>query len=235
MNTTARIESMGEKNRVHLSKETAHLLHEAGKGTWLFKREDKVVAKGKISITTLQYCCKHRWLTLTFPSTGKGELETYWLNLSCCGKSGEYTESGETSSTDDLPPSQHLLAIGKSLNSRSGNDEKIARLTDWNVEILTNFLKEIERCRRRCRETNGAPRESFDDHGVSVTSHANDIFSEFVEVIHLPNCSNKVELPQAHAEEIELNDDVVSQLRHYVAAIATMYRENPFHNFEVSN
>jgi hypothetical protein len=39
---------MGQKNKVHLSKETAHLLQEAGKGTWVSKREDKVMAKGMI-------------------------------------------------------------------------------------------------------------------------------------------------------------------------------------------
>jgi class 3 adenylate cyclase len=56
MNTTARIETTGAKNRIHLSEETAQLLKEAGKEHWIQPREDKVVAKGK------------------------GELTTYWLN-----------------------------------------------------------------------------------------------------------------------------------------------------------
>ena len=55
MNTTARIESTGEPSQIHVSQETADLLTAAGKGQWLTKREDKVIAKGK------------------------GELQTYWL------------------------------------------------------------------------------------------------------------------------------------------------------------
>ena len=47
MNTTARIESTGETNRIHVSSETAELLREAGKGTWVTQREEKVVAKGE--------------------------------------------------------------------------------------------------------------------------------------------------------------------------------------------
>jgi len=57
MNTTARIESSGEPSQVHVSQETADLLTAAGKGQWLTKREDKVMAKGK------------------------GELQTYWLSV----------------------------------------------------------------------------------------------------------------------------------------------------------
>ena len=45
-NTTARIETSGEKNRIHVSKETAELLIAAGKGAWVTPRVDKVLAKG---------------------------------------------------------------------------------------------------------------------------------------------------------------------------------------------
>jgi Adenylate and Guanylate cyclase catalytic domain len=50
------MESTGHPNKIHVSNVTADLLVQAGKGHWLERRLDTVVAKGK------------------------GELETYWLS-----------------------------------------------------------------------------------------------------------------------------------------------------------
>lgn len=47
MNTAARIESNGFKNRIHVSAETAELLCRAGKSHWVTPRRDKIEAKGK--------------------------------------------------------------------------------------------------------------------------------------------------------------------------------------------
>ena len=57
MNTASRIETKGERDRIHISKATADLLTLGGKAHWLTKRDDTVYAKGK------------------------GALETYWLSL----------------------------------------------------------------------------------------------------------------------------------------------------------
>ena len=43
VNTAARMESNGERNRVHVSMETAELLRMGGKHHWLKKRENKVM------------------------------------------------------------------------------------------------------------------------------------------------------------------------------------------------
>ena len=47
MNTTARIETTGERDKIHVSQETADLLIRSGKEHWLAQRENKVEAKGK--------------------------------------------------------------------------------------------------------------------------------------------------------------------------------------------
>ena len=52
MNITARIEATSETGRIHLSKDTADLLIQAGKRSWLEKRKDQVETKGKGFITT---------------------------------------------------------------------------------------------------------------------------------------------------------------------------------------
>lgn len=46
MNTAARMEHNGLRDRIQLSQETADLLIEAGKTNWLERREDLVYAKG---------------------------------------------------------------------------------------------------------------------------------------------------------------------------------------------
>jgi hypothetical protein len=47
VNTAARVESTGTKNRIHVSQDTADLLIAAGKRSWIVARETKVNAKGK--------------------------------------------------------------------------------------------------------------------------------------------------------------------------------------------
>ena len=47
VNTAARMESNGLKDRIHVSQQTADGLIAAGKGDWVSAREDKVFAKGE--------------------------------------------------------------------------------------------------------------------------------------------------------------------------------------------
>jgi class 3 adenylate cyclase len=50
MNMAACIENTGEKNRIHVSQETADLLNDAGKMNWLKPRENLVSTKAKGTI-----------------------------------------------------------------------------------------------------------------------------------------------------------------------------------------
>jgi class 3 adenylate cyclase len=47
MNTAARMEQSGIKNKIQLSQETADLLTAAGKGRWFIPRQNTVTPKGK--------------------------------------------------------------------------------------------------------------------------------------------------------------------------------------------
>lgn len=51
MNTTARIETTGAPNRIHMSKETAEQLKLDGKAHWVVPREESVEVKGKGTVT----------------------------------------------------------------------------------------------------------------------------------------------------------------------------------------
>ena len=67
VNTSARMESNGLPNKIHVSQTTADLLTVAGKGLWLTKREELIEAKGKGKMQTW-------WVTPT--STGTGSVGT---------------------------------------------------------------------------------------------------------------------------------------------------------------
>jgi len=131
MNTAARVESFGLRNRIHMSQECADLVIAAGKTKWLSKREDVINAKGK------------------------GELQTYWLNFA-----GDGTASSTHSSTpsDDAGAAANIEAND---NEDGGMDEsekmailnksvqaaklpvKIQRLVEWNSSVLLDKLKDV--------------------------------------------------------------------------------------------
>ncbi|CAB9503571.1 Receptor-type guanylate cyclase gcy [Seminavis robusta] len=77
VNTASRMESNGQPGRIHASKTTADELIASGKRSWLKAREDKVVAKGK------------------------GELQTYWIELGLDTKSCHTTVSSLDTPTRD--------------------------------------------------------------------------------------------------------------------------------------
>jgi hypothetical protein len=70
-----------------------------------------------------------------------------------------------------------------------------------------------------------APKLYLDDNGSTV-------LNEVKEIIHLPEFDAKSASNQDNPESIDLGEEAMAQLRDYVSIIATMYRDNPFHNFE---
>ena len=51
VNTTERIESTGDPDRIQVSEECAKLIVDSGRGSWLQKRETLVTLKGKGKFT----------------------------------------------------------------------------------------------------------------------------------------------------------------------------------------
>ena len=70
---------------------------------------------------------------------------------------------------------------------------------------------------------------------ASASQTAINVFDEVQECIAFPNANSQGRA--RHQEEknestVELNPDVTWQLFDYVTSISTLYRNNPFHNFE---
>ena len=208
MNTTARVETTGMKNKIHISQEMADLLIGSGKGHWVRVRDDKVHAKGK------------------------GQLNTYWLEVK-----GDVAKSHSSSSNDrsngcdgQEATASNTPDFGSSAETGStGMDEKGMRLVQWNTEIIGQILKEIV-ARRNAIDHEPDPEFQLAELEKGSLMRDHMVLEECADVIELPTfCASK---KQRTAEPNELPTVVVDQLRDFVQTIAMMYRRNPFHNFE---
>ena len=107
MNTAARMETHGAPNRCQVSNETANLLIAAGKAAWLQERDDKIVAKGK------------------------GTLTTYWVLGAGVREAKATPNAGRAKSQDDSSSSQvdtHLTVTDKQARLAGWNTDLLLRL-----------------------------------------------------------------------------------------------------------
>jgi class 3 adenylate cyclase len=202
VNTTARVETTGEKGRIHISQDTADLIIAAGKSRWVQKREDKVVAKGK------------------------GELQTYWLDT----RGGTTTVGSCYSASSGSEPEGHEEkgTLPGDYPQKNSLDEKTSRLVEWNVDLLLRSLREVVARRQAlCVKSKSQTKE----HSLSAEPGAT-VLDEVKECITLPQFDAEAARHESHPEDIVLGEDVESELRDYVGTIAMLYRDNPFHNFE---
>lgn len=215
------MESTGERDRIQLSQATADILRDAGKGHWLKARETPVVAKGK------------------------GQMQTYWFepinsrrSISSCASDDSLTRSSISTSGmrsviwgDDDDNSMPDM-----LSQRS----KHMRMIDYNVDLLAGLLKQVV-ARRRVMDMSGC----YDDeeppqYHKKSNDYLNDdddddaprVIDEVAEVIDIPEFNPSAYKGYVDPESIELGATVMAQLKRYVTIIASMYRNNPFHNFE---
>ena len=147
---------------------------------------------------------------------GKGNLSTYWLSVendrSCSRRSMSSRSQG--SEACDITDSVNIGENTVALNDRD------KRLVDWNVQVLLRFLKLIV--------TRRGTSNVIDDWD-SVTRPDVAVVEEVAEIIEMPKY---VKITEAESESAPINAEVESQLHEYVTAIAQMYRNNPFHNFQ---
>jgi class 3 adenylate cyclase len=189
VNTAARVESTGQKDKIHMSQETATLLIEGGKGHWVVPRHDVVIAKGK------------------------GEMTTFWLSV----KGGSGSDNLEKNDTTSIPSQMEV-------------NPKTVRLVLWNVDVLQRLLKLI--IAKRNAETNlKQPVDTISNFESSI-GKSGMVLDEMVEVVTLPKFNAKAAKTQVDPNAIQIHPLVMNQLTEYIKTIASMYRDNPFHNFE---
>ena len=151
---------------------------------------------------------------------GKGYMTTYWLSV------GNDQSSSKRSTSSRSQASEGYDSTGKAGLETNADilDEKTKRLVDWNVQVLLRFLKQIVVRRGKSDDFDGI------DDWTNVIQPNVAVVDEVAEIIALPKFSSIAEVTEG--ESAQINDEIEMQLYEYVASIAKMYRNNPFHNFE---
>jgi Adenylate and Guanylate cyclase catalytic domain len=204
VNVAAKMESTGEKGRIHVSQETATILMAAGKKLTL--RDTKVETKGK------------------------GSLQTYWLNVSSTTLDTPLQSfSGDGGEVGDAPVDGDKGECEVECVSDSLPDQ-VERLIDWNANNLVRLLRVVEgrRCAAKTIREDASTLKLQSRSGTKCTR----VLDEVREIIMLPKFDPMLAKQSVDIAVMDLNPQVAIEARIYVQEIAHRYQDNPFHNFE---
>ena len=220
VNTAARMESSGQKNRIQVSQETADLITEAGKGHWIYNRVDDIASRGgkfanRCSLpyppfSTASATFAYNLQLSTFFFEFASGIQTYWV---------EPKSNAQETKHNNQVHARVVAQEGKATDSSN-------RLIEWNTDLLKRLLKEIV-AHRMDKKLNSMAKGDFsvqNDDGTTVRD-------EIVENVDMPKFDKNA--IKTKPESIQLSLDVEQQLRDYVTVIESMYRhKNPFHSFK---
>ena len=123
-----------------------------------------------------------------------------------------------------------------------GLDERTYRLIDWNVEMLLTILKQVVARRSANKSILKKGSELFRTSTHSSNFHTPtsefDLglgarpLDEVREIIALPEFDEKAAKKQQDPSTVTIPTEVVTQVHHLVSTIASLYNDNPFHNFD---
>ena len=142
---------------------------------------------------------------------GIGIIQTCWLSL-------------KASSPGDVSTSLDISSRGNFKRSL----DKRAALVDWHTEGLARFLKVVVAQQKASRTPNDGDSALTAAERNIVRSRKAPI-EEITEKIAFPEVLD-LDKVQAAAESIELERNVMLQLRSFVESIAATYKDVPFHN-----
>jgi class 3 adenylate cyclase len=152
---------------------------------------------------------------------GKGKMQTYWIE----------PRAGGHDRSNSLSHGSFCEISATTSLSNDTNEDKIERLIEWNTDILARLVKNIT-ARHKIMKPVNKPKK-VKTESISGSSHGGEmVLDEVKEIIEMPDFDARNYRNQENPDLIELDLEVVSQLRDYVVAIALQYHNNPFHNFD---
>ena len=152
---------------------------------------------------------------------GKGEIQTYWLKT----KDEQDEERNSTDMSTSSEVDSNLLDFDDDQNmAKDVTMTKTQRLVEWNVDVLSKLLQQI----LAARESKSKDLK----HLEKKLADGSTVLEQFKEIITLPKIDIEDLQRRKNPDDIELGEEVVSQLREYITNVANMYRDNAFHNFE---
>lgn len=253
VNTAARMGNSGHKNLIQASEATALHLIEADRGSWVSQREGTTTVLGKGEMVTYwvdesEVLAKRGAAIAARRSTLSLFSSTLASSISLSGDDSFFNEtlvnkaqprrmlkkarSGVwgKSEVDTAPDASE--SPRKKMTKRKHAVSATKRLIDWNVDILLGLLKQMA----IRRATEPASTISFDGRDLALRDNLDNgktVLDEVAEIITLPTFDPQLSgQSPPKVDQIEIDSQVKEQLRNYVTAIASMYRDNPFHSYE---
>jgi class 3 adenylate cyclase len=210
VNTASRMESTGEKRRIQVSLETAELLIAAGKMHWVKERQDQIVAKGKGQMRTF-------WLDPHKKSKPSGED-----NCRIAAKNGSVAQAFKHTLVR-----QTLLTDATYVSpwDRRLSEDKYGRLIDWNTDIFLENLSRVMAYHHSGRgETRSVKTVNHRDEDAEMPPPYNSVADVIFLPAYDPNARHQPPMDTELAK-------VRLLLREFIADIAALYNDVPFHNF----
>jgi class 3 adenylate cyclase len=208
MNMAARMQTTGEINMIQISAATANVLMETNKSHWVRKRDEQVSLKGK------------------------GFVQTFWADpvlsedANEAGDQNMYVSSVNAEafgSWADTKPSDRL-------SSKMSPDDKQRRMVEWNTDLLLRLLKNVVANRIQCKRRSIHASSNVLPSSLPVPNETP--LKAATEILPMQVFIDKAVFGEMNPDLVEITDTVRSQLLDYITQIASMYRDNPFHNFE---
>jgi len=222
MNTASRMESTGKLDMIQISHDSAELLRAAGKGSWVTPREDMIHVKGKGMMVSY-------WLTASAERNGDSGTVTEG-SISHTVAAGSSSDDGSLSMDLGMVPEPIFQDPNGHMHGRTNStDGKTTRLVKWNVGILSDILRRILSQRGTESHKSITGTSSI---GQLLDSSAVTVLDEVKEVISLPEFHEDSCSSNNDWKSLELDTVIKDQLKDFVTAVAAMYRDNKFHNFE---
>jgi class 3 adenylate cyclase len=237
VSTASIIGSTGQLKKIQISQSTADLVKEGGKEYWIREREEKVQVKGKGDMQTYWVVPRTTATMSLGPSTHGLISPSSIVSRSSVEPMKRNMNSDKNNSTNMISSVGLMWGDAKELvRTNVGKGDKATkqeRLVNWQVETLSRSLKQVVEFRAAMKKSKGIEEA---DRLIEPITTESSVIEEVVESITIPQIEPNV-LARAKKEpvSVDLSPEALNQLRDYVSIISSLYRTNPFHNFEHAN
>lgn len=157
-------------------------------------------------------------------------MYTWWLDPTLRrGSTATNTTSSSISDTSERNATM-LSPVVTRLSSSAGVgiSKKDDRLVNWIVDLLQENIRKLVATRVQDSGVSGGSRSLRFKARKDATS-----LDEVVEKIAMPNFNAEHFISPEDARKVNIDPEVTAQLHALVTAIASMYKDNPFHNVSV--
>jgi hypothetical protein len=136
---------------------------------------------------------------------------------------GSASGNSDTDTQSEVSASRNAVSVGLGQEKSRNINE---RLVDWMTDLLLDHAKKVVHSRRN------TDLPENDTAHVYHPEEGKTCMDEVKTVINMPAFDSKLANTNSDHRNAKISEKAVTQLREYVAQIASKYHSNPFHNFE---